>query len=83
MQKVDDSAKLMYKAISHSVIDNVGVFTLLFRKPENEGYLTSIVKFKFNEIIYLDENCFIMQGITEMPCDLAYSIIKSNSFESF
>lgn len=66
MQKVDDSAKLMYKAISHSVIDNVGVFTLLFRKPENEGYLTSIVKFKFNEIIYLDKNCFIMQGITEM-----------------
>lgn len=66
MQKVDDSAKLMYKAISHSVIDNVGAFTLLFRKPENEGYLTSIVKFKFNEIIYLDKNCFIMQGITEM-----------------
>ena len=66
MQKVDGSAKLMYKAISHSVIDNVGMFTLLFRIPENEGYLTSIVKFKFNEIIYLDKNCFIMQGITEM-----------------
>lgn len=66
MTKLDDSAKLMYKAISHSVIDNIGVFTLLFRKPEKEGFLTSLVKFQFNEIIYLDENEFIMQGLTEM-----------------
>jgi hypothetical protein len=50
MDKVDKSAKLDYKAIS----------------PEKEGYLTSLVKFHFNEIIYLSKNCFIMQGVTEM-----------------
>ena len=66
MQKMDDSAKLMYKAISHSVIDNVGVFTLLFRKPEKEGFLHSLVTFHFNEIIYLDKDKFIMQGNAEM-----------------
>jgi len=66
MDKIDKSAKLNYKAISHSIIDNVGAFTLLFTKPENEGYLTSLVKFHFNEIIYLSKECFIMQGITEM-----------------
>lgn len=66
MDKVDQSAKLDYKAISQSVIDNVGAFTLLFLKTEKEGYLTSLVKFHFNEIIYLSNNCFIMQGVTEM-----------------
>lgn len=66
MDKVDKSSQLNYKAISQSVIDNVGAFTLLFLKPEKEGYLTSLVKFHFNEIIYLNNNCFIMQGATEM-----------------
>ena len=66
MKKLDDSAKLMYNAISKSVIDNVGVFTLYFRKPEKEGFLTSLVTFTFNEIIYLDKSGFIMQGPTEM-----------------
>ena len=66
MRKLDDSAKLMYDAISKSVIDNVGVFTLYFRKPEKEGFLTSLVKFTFNEIIYLYQNEFIMQGPTEI-----------------
>jgi hypothetical protein len=64
MTKMDDSAKL--KVISHSVIDNIGVFKLYFRKPEKEGYLSSLVTFTFNEIIYLDANEFIMQGFTEM-----------------
>lgn len=66
MEKLDKSAKLYYQALSNSVIDNVGVFTLLFTKKEKEGYLTSKVSFHFNEIIYLDTKCFIMQGHTEM-----------------
>lgn len=66
MEKADKSAQLNYAAISKSVKDNVGNFTLFFTKPEKEGYLTSIVRFHFNEIIYLSDDCFIMQGITEM-----------------
>ena len=66
MNKIDKSAKLNYKAISQSVIDNIGMFSLLFTKPEKEGYLTSLVKFHFNEIIFLNKECFIMQGATEM-----------------
>lgn len=66
MAKLDKAAKLNYAAITKSVVDNVGRFTLVFTKPEKEGYLTSLVKFHFNEIIYLGSDCFIMQGITEM-----------------
>ena len=57
---------LNYSAITQSVLDTVGCFSLLFIRPEPEGYLHSIISFKFNEIIFLRDDCFIMQGITEM-----------------
>ncbi len=66
MDKLDKSAKINYEALSLSVFDTIGRFTLLFIKPEKERYLSSRVSFHFNEIIFLRDDCFIMQGITEM-----------------
>ena len=66
MDKLNVSAKLNYSAITQSVLDAVGRFSLLFIKPEREGYLSSIVLFHFNEIIFLRDDCFIIQGTTEM-----------------
>lgn len=66
MNKLNRSAKLNYEAITKSVVDNVGRFTLLFMKPEKEGYLTSLVRFHFNEVIYISQDCFIIQGVTDM-----------------
>lgn len=66
MDKPDKSAKINYDALSLSVFDTIGRFTLLFIKPEKERYLSSRVSFHFNEILFLRDDCFIMQGITEM-----------------
>ena len=66
MDKLNVSAKLSYSAITQSVLDTVGRFSLLFIRPEIKGYLSSTVLFHFNEIIFLRNDCFIMQGITEM-----------------
>ena len=66
MNKLNVSTKLNYSAITQSVLDTVGRFSLLFIRPEIEGYLSSTVLFHFNEIIFLRNDCFIMQGITEM-----------------
>ena len=66
MDKLHKSAQINYDAITLSVFDTVGNFSLLFIKPEKEWYLSSKVLFRFNEIIYLNNDCFIMQGITEM-----------------
>ena len=43
-----------------------GRITLLFTKPETEKYLTSLIRFNYNEIIYLGKDCFIMQGLTDI-----------------
>ena len=66
LEKIDKSAKINYEALSLSVFDTIGHFKLLFIKPEKEKYLSSKVSFSFNEIIFLRQDCFIMQGITEM-----------------
>lgn len=66
MDKPDKSAKINYEALSLSVFDTIGRFTLSFIKPEKERYLSSRVSFHFNEILFLRDDCFIMQGITEM-----------------
>lgn len=64
--KMDKSAKINYPAITKSVEDTLGYVSLLFKRQEEEGYLNSIVRFLFNEVIFLSNDCFIVQGITEM-----------------
>ena len=66
MKKLDASARLNYPAITQSVFDTIGNISIIFRKPEKEKYLTSLVRFLFNEVIYLSDDCFIVQGLTEM-----------------
>lgn len=66
MDKLNVSANLNYSAITQSVLDAVGRFSLLFIRPEPEGYLSSMVLFHFDEIIFLRNDCFIMRGSAEM-----------------
>lgn len=66
MNKPGVSTQINYCAITQSVIDTLGNVSLLFRKPEQEKYLTSLVRFHFNEVIYLSEKRFIIQGLTTM-----------------
>ena len=64
--KMDKSARIDYSAITQSVKDTLGNISLLFIRQEVEGNLHSIVRFLFNEVIYLSEKSFIIQGPTLM-----------------
>ncbi len=54
-----------YISITKAIIEHLGRFSLFFTKTEKEGYLTSLVKFRFGEVLLINNEGFVIQGDME------------------